>query len=186
MDNKEKTARALRFFVLMFGIVFSIICGMVGGWTLRQSYDNNKDTLEVRTDTVRDTIEKVIKDTLPPLFAERPSGKVSIKVPVPNPVMGDTVHDTVYAELPVVQKEYRRDSLYEAWVTGIKYGDLPRLDSINVTQRTVKETVTNTITVQKRQSPFSIGLQAGYGYGILSGKMEPYVGIGIGYKLRFK
>lgn len=133
------------------------------------------DTISVKTDTLRDTIVEIRRDTVPKLVTERVTDYVTIEVPY---TVRDTVRDSVKVELPVVQKEYG-DSTYRAWVSGIGYNDLPRLDSVHVKQRTVVETVTNIIKLQKRQSPIRFGVQAGYGYGLVSGKLEPYVGVGV-------
>jgi opacity protein-like surface antigen len=85
--------------------------------------------------------------------------------------------------MQVVQRVYKRDSLYEAWVSGIKYGEWPKLDSINVRQRIITERVKETITIQKKRRRWSIGLQAGYGYGFKYRGLEPYVGVGVTYSL---
>ena len=45
----------------------------------------------------------------------------SVKVPV-------YLHDTTFVEVPITQKYYHEDSLYDAWVSGF----LPQLDSIQV------------------------------------------------------
>ena len=90
------------------------------------------------------------------------------------------VRDSV--EVEITQKVYSDDSTYTAYVSGIKHGEWPRLDSINTYTRTVTHTVTKTITVREQESPFSIGLQAGYGYGFQYKGFEPYVGIGLTYR----
>lgn len=164
--------------VMVFGVVCIMACAIMGS-RMMLGCAPQYDTLSVRTDTIRDTIVQVRRDTVPRLVTERVTQ--TVRIPVPYTVPGDTVRDTVEVEMPVVQKEYCRDSLYRAWVTGIQHGDLPRLDSVYVMQQTVKETVTNTITVQKKQSPFRFGIQAGYGLGLVSGKLEPYVGLGVSY-----
>lgn len=93
----------------------------------------------------------------------------------------EIIRDSV--ELPITQKEYK-DSTYHAWVSGYD----PVLDSIRVYQKerlvtqTVTVTNTKTETIVKHRR-LSIGLQGGYGYGIVSKRFEPYVGIGIGISL---
>lgn len=70
-------------------------------------------------------------------------------------------------EIPLTQKEYR-DSNYVAWVSGYE----PKLDSLHVVSRI--ERIENT-----RFRRWNIGLTGGYGVGLMSGRLEPYIGIGI-------
>lgn len=166
---KDITAATL---TIIFGVL-AIMASAIMGSRMMLGCVPQQDTISVKTDTIRDTIVEVRRDTVPQVVTERVTDYVIIEVP-----LLDTIMDTVKIEMPVVQKEYG-DSTYKAWVSGIGYNDLPRLDSVHVKQRTVKETVTNTITLQKRQSPIRFGIQTGYGYGLVSGKLEPYVGVGI-------
>lgn len=86
----------------------------------------------------------------------------------------DTITDSVAVEIPITSKHYG-DSTYDAWVSGYD----PRLDSILVYQKT--QYITTTITKEKQRSKWSIGVQAGYGYGFRSKLLEPYAGIGLSY-----
>lgn len=88
------------------------------------------------------------------------------------PVYGG--RDTVYLPLPREVKEYR-DSSYRAVVSGIR----PSLDTIDVYQRTV--TISKTETVYVEPSRWSIGIQAGYGAS--KDGLTPYLGIGVQYQL---
>ena len=83
-----------------------------------------------------------------------------------------TMHDSVLVEVPIESKHYNAPE-YDAWVSGY----MPSLDSINVYQRT--EYITETITRMKPPNRFSLGIQAGYGYGFRSKTLEPYVGAGL-------
>lgn len=79
--------------------------------------------------------------------------------------------DTVRKEvmIPITQKEYR-DSDYTAYVSGYK----ARLDSIKVISKVVTKNV-----VEPKFRKWNVGLTGGYGYGFMSRKFEPFVGIGI-------
>lgn len=79
--------------------------------------------------------------------------------------------DTVRKEvmIPITQKEYR-DSDYTAYVSGYK----ARLDSIKVISKVVAKNV-----VELKFRKWNVGLTGGYGYGFMSRKFEPFVGIGI-------
>lgn len=80
--------------------------------------------------------------------------------------------DSVLVEVPIESKHYNAPE-YDAWVSGY----MPSLDSINVYQRT--EYITETITRHKPPNRFSLGIQAGYGYGFKTKTWEPYVGAGL-------
>ena len=88
------------------------------------------------------------------------------------PVYGG--RDTVYLPLPREVKEYQ-DSSYRAVVSGIR----PSLDTIDVYQRTV--TISKTETVVLEPSPWSIGIQAGYGAS--KEGLTPYLGVGVQYRI---
>jgi hypothetical protein len=97
--------------------------------------------------------------------------KFILTMRIPNP---DTirVNDTLYVEIPRTQKEYA-DSSYTAWVSGYK----PRLDSIEVYNRTIERTITRT-------------LQNNSGRGIMGGMSITPQGlqpsITVGYYFRIK
>lgn len=81
--------------------------------------------------------------------------------------VSEVVFDTVQVRLPIESKHYTSIN-YDAWVSGYE----PSLDSIKVYQREVKT----------KQSRWSIGLQGGVG--LTPKGLQPYVGIGIGYRLK--
>lgn len=97
--------------------------------------------------------------------------KFVLTMRIPNP---DTirVNDTLYVEIPRTQKKYA-DSSYTAWVSGYK----PRLDSIEVYNRTIERTITRT-------------LQNNSGWGVMGGMSITPQGlqpsITVGYYLRIK
>ena len=78
--------------------------------------------------------------------------------------------------IPITQKEYR-DSTYRAWVSGY----MATLDSIEVYRRNVF--TTQTITVRKKAPRMSVGVVGGYGYGIRSKQLEPFIGVGFSWRL---
>ena len=81
--------------------------------------------------------------------------------------VSEVVFDTVMVRLPIESKHYEGED-YEAWVSGYE----PSLDSINIYNRTI-------LPKQKR---WSIGVQGGVG--ITPRGVQPYVGIGVAYKLK--
>lgn len=79
--------------------------------------------------------------------------------------------------LPIVQKVYS-DSTYTAYVSGYE----PSLDSILIKQKIITNTLIKTVTI-KSTKRWNIGIVGGYGYGILSNRLEPFVGIGFSYNI---
>lgn len=118
---------------------------------------------EIRIETKVKTVVKV--DTL---LISAPMAPLLVFQLTDTMRIGDTV---VYRE-----QAYYEDSLYRAWVSGYR----PRLDSLQIFQRTVYQTVTNDIyhTITPKKKRWGLGLQVGYGYpsGI-------YAGIGVSYNL---
>lgn len=83
--------------------------------------------------------------------------------------VSEVVFDTIRVRLPIESKHYTSIN-YDAWVSGYE----PQLDSIKVYNREV--------IVKPKQSRWSIGLQGGVG--ITPRGVQPYVGIGVAYKLK--
>lgn len=124
----------------------------------------------VRIDTV------VIEKPKPVKVVEKEP--VFIRVPVP----GDTTlksGDTVLVPVPISQYQFR-DSLYSLDVSGFNVS----VDRLEVYPRTMYRTVnTTTVRTEKDNRRWGIGIQAGYGYNFGTGKLVPYVGVGIQYSL---
>lgn len=81
--------------------------------------------------------------------------------------VSEVVFDTIRIRLPIESKHYTAES-YDAWVSGYE----PQLDSINVYHHTI-------VPKPKR---WSFGVQGGLG--ITPRGVQPYIGVGIGYKLK--
>ena len=155
------------------------------------------DTLSVRVDSVRDTVYVEVHDTVPVVKRERVL--CYVKVPVRDSTFRSTFgrlqgknvqrsmfnvqRSTFNDSMAVVQREYSDDSTYTAYVSGLLYQDWPRLDSITVRQRTITNTVTQTVTLLRRQSRFTLSAGVGYGYGFRYKGFEPYIGITLGHRL---
>lgn len=128
------------------------------------------------TDTVRrDTV--ILRDTL--------------AVPVPTPerveiirrdtcwlVRCDTVQTADTLRVPVVvpiERKVYATSDYRAVVEGYR----PQLVSMELYRQT--QVVTNTVAPKPKR--WGVGIQAGYGFMPITGKFEPYIGIGIHYSI---
>ena len=184
--EKQNTNNVAQLWAVVLIVLFVSVTGVISGWQLRKHFEVpvTGDTLSIKRDTVRDTIYRVLKDSLPVATGTKETGKLLLPVAVPGTVnTSDSIPDTVTAELPIVQKEYRRDSLYVAYVSGIGYGDYPRLDSIEVTQPAVTQTVTETVTVRKPAKRFTVGIFAGYGISMRTWQPEPVIAVGVGYRV---
>lgn len=156
------------------------------------------DTVIMR-DTLRDTITVTVLDTVPRLVSVRVIGSVDIPLPAPSDsdsARADSIPlpDSVpvqcpaavppassFLSLPVVQKTYSDDSTYTAYVSGIAYHDYPRLDSLRLRRQTAVERIRETVTVRQRTSRFHVGLQAGYG--LTPAGFQPYIGLGVGFRV---
>lgn len=84
--------------------------------------------------------------------------------------------DTVWAVVPRTQKRYE-DSTYMAWVSGYE----PRLDSIEVYQKTV--VVTKSVEGRVKNRRFNVGLTGGFGYGVFTRKPDVWVGVGCTWRI---
>lgn len=158
--------------------IFVFVCFSVFAFAFAMVF-HGRNSGEVTTDTIRiektDTMYIIHRDTIPQMVSE----KIIKYVAVPQII--EAADTTKQDSLPVVQKVFS-DSTYTAYVSGIKYDDLPKLDSIIVSQRTIYHTIQTTITNTKKvRRKFGIGVQGGYG--ITPKGFQPYVGIGVSYNL---
>jgi hypothetical protein len=98
------------------------------------------------------------------------------------PIVHDTVHpiciDSAGVNIPIIQKQYC-DSTYTAWVSGYDV----RLDSIRVYTRREVVTISRTIKGGGKGGYKRLGVNIGLGVGITPKGVQPYVGVGIGYRL---
>lgn len=147
------------------------IGALVSGFAVKAHFEAILDTF------VPDTVEVIKWDTIrvnkPVFVASKP---IHDSIPV---YLHDTTYvvraDTLY--LPKEQRFYS-DSTYKAWVSGVS----PKLDSIEVYQKTHTIIQTTPVPVVKKQR-LNFGVQAGVGavqpFGQpFSPKLGYYVGIG--------
>ena len=160
---------ASKFLTIMIAaalVVASFICGRFYGDLTRQE-----------PEVVRDTIRDTIREPQPPKPAKIAELRDSLAI-----VLGDSLRVALLAQLldslndapaVVVPREQAeiRDSLYTAWVSGYQ----PALDSIEIYQQTV--TITKTLPAPR----WSLGIQGGVG--ITPAGFQPYLGVGISYRI---
>lgn len=150
-----------------FSNIVAFICGL---WLclLITRCTNKAATEPTLRDTIVDTIKvvkPVAKDSVITRYKWVNVERVK-DTTIVNEV-SEVVFDTIRIRLPIESKHYTAES-YDAWVSGYE----PSLDSIKVYQREVKP----------KQSRWSIGLQGGVG--MTPKGLQPYVGIGVAYKLK--
>ena len=170
---KEKVVLAL---ILSGCILYGVVVFLV----TRAVYGHNDENVTVRRDTIviRDTIRVTKPAEVVTEYVEHVKEKPVIirdtEVVERDPqivyVRGDSV------EIPIAQKRYA-DSTYTAWVSGYK----PSLDSIEVYRKTVVQR--ETITQRKKAPRLGIGVTCGYGYGTKNKCFEPFVGIGVYFRI---
>ena len=157
--------------VIVFLALYSILFGM---------YEWNRGWKDATEGLKKDTVikEKIEYDTItspPPPPAVQHIVKTITDTFTINRI--DTLYNTVEVQVPITQKEYR-DSNYAVWVSGYK----PNLDSIHTYNKTItiEKEITKTAAYKKK---WTIGIQGGYGFGFKSKNFEPFVGLGINYRI---
>ena len=150
-----------------FSNIVAFICGL---WLclLITRCTNKAATEPPLRDTIVDTIKVVkpiAKDSIVTRFKWVNVERIK-DTTIVNEV-SEVVFDTVQVRLPIESKHYTATT-FDAWVSGYE----PSLDSIKVYQREVKT----------KQSRWSVGLQGGVG--MTPKGVQPYVGIGVAYKLK--
>lgn len=155
------------FIITLLLIVVCFFCGYL-----------TRKAIEPRNDFRRDTTTYV--DTIP---YNKPVPKDSIVVrsvkrllPAKScdSITTNKTKDSVSVNIPISQKYYESED-YKAWVSGYE----PSLDSIKVYQKTIE--IKETIKQPPRK--WSIGLMGGYGCGFKSKQFEPFIGVGISYRI---
>ena len=157
---------------ILYGVAVFLITRAVYGH-IDEKVTVHRDTIVMR-DTIRVTEPAEVVTEYVEHVKEKPVIVRDTEVVERDPqvvyVRGDSV------EIPIVQKKYA-DSTYTAWVSGYK----PSLDSIEVYRKTVVQR--ETITLRKISPRWGIGVTGGYGYGTKNKVFEPFVGIGVYYRI---
>lgn len=132
---------------------------------------------KIKSEKVCDTTKVTVVDSVKKSFPVPVDSFVVRYIIKSLPVARDSAtkqlrSDSVKVQIPISQKVYE-DTLYRAYVSGYE----PNLDSITIKQKTTYITH----TIRDKESRFRIGLQAGYG--LTPKGMQPYVGVGLSYRL---
>ena len=201
-DNKEMKVAAAVILLLGVALIVAIGYGLWEHGTVKRLREQiaRSETIsvtEVSTDTIPDTIPKIAAERQVGTIRVPVNGILSIRraayssenADIKQKEVENSAYDTMQPtsidtiELPKVQRVYSDDSTYKAWVSGYD----PRLDSIEVYRKTIKETVTISVPpveAKRRRTfwqRFNIGVQGGYGIGLDDKKGHPYIGMGVGF-----
>lgn len=150
----------------------NIIAFIIGLWlaTLICRCHHSTESEQPLRDTIVDTI-KVVKPIAVDSVVTRYK-VVSVErvkdTTIVNEV-SEVVFDTIRVRLPIESKHYSTTN-YDAWVSGYE----PCLDSIKVYNREV--------IVKPKKSRWSVGVQGGVG--MTPRGVQPYIGVGVGYRLK--
>ena len=166
-EKLQRSGKELKgcFFCFLAMVLIGIAGFLWGRYTTPPS-KNTSDTIEVvRTDTIRDTIPQYHYE------------KITKYISVPDSIL---IRDTITNELvlPIVQRTYTDDSTYTAYISGAKVDSFPRLDSIDVYQKTIERTITNTIYKTKH---WRFGVGASAGISVTTHKPDIVVGGFVGF-----
>ena len=129
-------------------VILGAICFVIGlmlGGMRRQTKTGN---IMYKTDTIECVRLDTCKIIVPEYKYIRTVDTIIIK--------SDDGHSV---SLPITQKHYAKDSVYDVWVSGYE----PRLDSISIFERTKIQNVTNTIVRKEYDSKWETYLTLGFG-----------------------
>jgi len=160
-------------FLLLALLVVSVVLNVI--W-----WPRGRDVVVSRE--VATVIEKVpSKDTMPKVIREQPLEVVVVATRQKSdadPLRVEVRDSDTLVSVPITQRVYE-DSNYVAYVSGYR----AKLDSIMVTNTFRTQTIREVVRSEKPPNRWSFGIVGGYGIGVLDKKVQPFVGVGIAYRL---
>lgn len=157
-------------------LLFVLLMLSVASFIIGRFFIKGRQEL-IKTDTVTVVKIKEVHDTMPQIKTEKVIKYITLKGKTDTLFVKDSVHGDSMV-LPVVQRVYTDDSTYRAYVSGVRVGEYPKMDSIAVRQRLIERTITNTIE-RKQHWRFGVGVNAGVS--IITGKPDMTAGFFAGY-----
>lgn len=159
-------------------IIAAVVAAAWAGWWLAERRAAIQGETIVRVDTITRT--DTVISRAPVARGSTLVRHVLVRAPVTraDTTAGDhtaTREDSAEVALPITQRCYTDDSTYTAWVSGYQ----PRLDSIHTYRHTT--TITREIVRPAPRSRWVFGAQAGYG--LTPRGLQPYIGLGISFRL---
>lgn len=172
---------AFEFVIAIIVVAINILFGAMIGMHFERGRMERAEVVGTDTVVVVDTVMvamPVARDSAVVRYVEKFVPLVRLDTAVVRagvPMAQDsTAVDSALVRLDISQMHYK-GAEYEAWVSGHE----ARMDSIRVFP------TTTTIVRETKKPPdrWQIGITGGVGYGIVSRKVEPFVGVGITYRL---
>lgn len=172
--------KCVKVAVVLFVLLLISLAVNLAQWQLsRYRYEVSRSERVDSVIKVRKVEEPEPKDekVLPSVKVKAgvPSGRRRMMEPLSGVMVEVSDSDTLVT-VPMAQKVYE-DSGYTAYVSGYNVS----LDSLVLREKMVTRTITE--AYEKKPPDVSVGLVAGYGYGLQSRMMEPFVGIGVTYRV---
>lgn len=168
--------------VAMVGFIVVFINYYEMAYHANKNYKN--DTVTLKTTWKYDTIKRIIYDTVPVYKEEKIISREikriirfqdSIRITEDSCMhFSDSLKDTV----TIVQRYYKKDSLYSLYISGVKYKQYPKLDSLKIYSSSIVCHEKHILQVNNKKS-IKFGIQCGYGIGLVDKKLQPYIGMGI-------
>lgn len=128
-------------------VLVGVVSFVIGFGLGRYSQKNGIERTSYKTDTIRLSTVDTITLREPYYKTYRIVDTIRIEA--------DSTHAVT---LPITQKHYSKDSIYDAWVSGYE----PNLDSIRIYEKTNTEVVTNTIIETRVINKWGIYPSLGY------------------------
>ena len=151
-------------------ILLSLFAGALLGTMLMRSCQPEITTEVVRTDTL--IMQRV--DTI--VVAQPKPYKVVVRDTI---YINDTINNPINGTIFVQEIKEYKDSTYYARISGIN----AFLEEIKVYPKETIKYITTTEIVREKPPKWAIGLQGGYG--ITPKGLQPYIGVGVTYKIQF-
>ena len=146
-------------------ISWLLVIGLAIALFLSLFYGRKVETREIKTtDTIVVFKIDTVKEQITRYITERVVDTVYLPSQISKP-------DNDSYPLLITQRHYSKPNLYDLWVSGYE----PKLDSVNIYQKTEYHTITNEIT--KEIYPNVCRLYAGIGFQAISDTFCPSVGI---------
>lgn len=166
--------------ILYFIIFYIILSGIIYYTGYNKGYNN----IIYKTDTIAKTSVDTfyVHDTIKVTKLEKTSSE-ALKKDTLVTMKGDTIEQAT--ERTVWQKRHingRDTADVTVYATGIDTS----IDSVAINLNRYSVVQTNTLEITRyvrKDKKFSIGLQAGYGVGLQSGRLEPFIGVGVSYRI---
>lgn len=159
------------FILVVLAVCIGMLCQTCENSKVDNAYRTTTDTIKV-TDTVYECRIDTVHYGFPVLVDDEVVDTLYL---TKTEILKDT--DSVFVKLPISQKHYAQDSVYDAWVSGYE----PSLDSISVYPKTEYITITNETKIEtvKEIFPECVEWYIFGGLNVADGTLNPKIGVSI-------